>query len=198
MGCTCARKSEEQLEMTNGKLPEEEKNNEDKKIESKIIVNTDFLTKNQERNNQIFSYFSELRNSPNNFSNDAEKYELQDIIKSAETKKNSMKISELINNLYFALYLDVCIQKYPFCKEEIMNSLDIDNKLNIYQKDLYSSEGNIENPIESVWNLIKENKDIAVDNILYKNIDYFLVSSIDIPDTKKVLTYFLLLKKNGD
>ena len=202
MGCTCSQKSEEKLDMASGKLPEEDANleedkfNVDKKLQNDIIINTDFLAKNQERNNQIFNYFNELRNSPNNFLNEAKKYDLEEFISLAETKKNSIKINKLINNPYFTLYLDNYIQKYPFCKEEIMNGLENDIKLNIYQKDLYSSEGTIDNPINCIWNLIKENKDIMIDKILYKQIDYFLVSSIDIPDTKKVLAYFLLLKKN--
>ncbi len=202
MGCSCNRKTEEQYEMKNGNLPEEdnidldEDKHNDNINDNNLNINTDVLTKNQDRNNQLFNYFNELRSSPQNFMSEAEKYDLQDIITLAETKKNSISINTLIKNPFYNLYFDNYIQKYPFCKEDIMNSLDNNEQLNMYQKFLYSSEGTNENPNECIWNLIKENKDIAVDEILYKNIDYFIISSIYIPDNKKIIAYFLLLKKN--
>ena len=203
MGCSCVRRIDTQ-EMKNGKLPdevnnikEEEKLNETNEFpENNININTDFLTSNQARNDEIYNYFINLRNSPKNFLEEAKKYDLADFITSAETKKNSENINALIQNPFFNLFLDNYIQKYLNSKDEIMKSLEQNQQIKIYKKYLYSSEGSIENPNECIWNLIKENKDIALNEILYKNIDYFIISTISISNNKKILAYFLLLKKN--
>ena len=202
MGCTCVRRVDTQ-EIKNEKLPEEDNNIKDEKklyenndFSDNININTDFLTSNQARNDEIYNYLNDLRNSPKNFSEEAKKYDLADFITSAETKKNSENINTLIQNPFFNLFLDSYVQKYRYSKEEVMNSLEQNVQIKIYQKNLYSSEGSIENPNECIWNLIKENKDIAVNEILYKKIDYIIISSISIPDSKKILVYFLLLKKN--
>ena len=203
MGCTCVRRVDTQ-EINNGKLPEEDNNlkgekkfNENNDFpDNNININTDFLTSNQDRNDEIYNYFNDLRNSPKNFLEEAKKYDLTDFITSAETKKNSENINTLIRNPFFNLFLDSYVQKYLYSKEEIMKSLEQNEALKIYQKNLYSSEGSVNNPNECIWNLIKENKDIALNEILYQNIDYFIISTISISNNKKILAYFLLLKKN--
>ena len=203
MGCTCVRRVDTQ-EIKNGNLPEEVNNiKEEEKfgenndfLDNNININTDFLTSNQARNDEIYNYFNDLRNSPKNFLEEAKKYDLADFITSAETKKNSENINTLIQNPFFNLFLDSYVQKYRYSKEEVMNSLEQNVQIKIYQKNLYSSEGSIENPNECIWNLIKENKDIALNEILYKTIDYIIISTISIPNSKKLLAYFLLLKKN--
>ena len=203
MGCTCVRRIDTQ-EINNGKLPEEDNNlkgekkfNENNDFpDNNININTDFLTSNQDRNDEIYNYFNDLRNSPKNFLEEAKKYDLADFITSAETKKKSENINILIQNPFFNLFLDNYVQKYRYSKEEIMKSLEQNVQIQSFQKNLYSSEGSVENPKECIWNLIKENKDIAVNEILYKKIDYIIISSISIPDSKKILVYFLLLKKN--
>ena len=175
-------------------------------IEEKIIqqnnininINTDFLSSNQIRNEEIFTFFNQLRNSPENYSEEAKKYDLNDIIEFSQKRKNSEVISTLIQNNFISLFLDTYVQKFPNSKEEIFKSLEESIQLKNYEKYLYCSEGPIENLHECIWNLLKENKEIAIDEILYKKIDYFIVSTIAIPDSKNIKAFFLLLKKIPD
>ena len=191
MGCTCVRRIDTQ-EIKNA----DGVNNIKEFPDGNININTDFITSNQDRNDEIYNYFSDLRNSPKNFVEEAKKYGLVDFITSAETKKNSENINTLIQNPFFNIFLDSYVQKYRYSKETIMKCLEENQKIKIYQKNLYSTEGSIDNPNECIWNLIKENKDIALNEILYKKIDYIIISTISIPNSKKIMAYFLLLKKN--
>ena len=199
MGCSVCLRKDNQTEMTNGYLPDENINIEEKIIQqNNININTDFLSSNQKRNEEIFTFFNQLRNSPENYSEEAKKYDLNDIIEFSQKRKNSEVIITLIQNNFISLFLDTYVQKYPNSKEEIFKSLEESIQLKNYEKYLYCSEGPIENIHECIWNLLKENKEIAIDEILYKKIDYFIVSTIAIPDSKNIKAFFLLLKKIPD
>ena len=201
MGCSLCQRKDNQTEMTNGHLPDENINIEEKIIQQNnvnININTDFLSSNQIRNEEIFTFFNQLRNSPENYSEEAKKYDLNDIIEFSQKRKNSEVISTLIQNNFISLFLDTYVQKFPNSKEEIFKSLEESIQLKNYEKYLYCSEGPIENLHECIWNLLKENKEIAIDEILYKKIDYFIVSTIAIPDSKNIKAFFLLLKKIPD
>ena len=201
MGCSLCLRKDNQTEMTNGHLPDENINIEEKIIQQNnvnININTDFLSSNQIRNEEIFTFFNQLRNSPENYSEEAKKYDLNDIIEFSQKRKNSEVISTLIQNNFISLFLDTYVQKFPNSKEEIFKSLEESIQLKNYEKYLYCSEGPIENLHECIWNLLKENKEIAIDEILYKKIDYFIVSTIAIPDSKNIKAFFLLLKKIPD
>ena len=213
MGCKCCNGHEQTSEMIDGNLPEENLNgqnneNEDafqnNDLENKdnfynFIQNTEeseCITSDQKRNEEIFDYFNDLRKNPQNYLDEAEKYNLKDMILSVRDRLYSENINNLIKNPFFNLYLDCCVKKTPYSKEDILNNLENHGQLKIYKKSLYFVEAPIERPYESVWNLLTENKDKALDEILFKKIDYFIVSTIFIPDKKIIIAYFLFLKKS--
>ena len=209
MGCSACMKKENQIEMVNGSLPEESINKEtfnlaDEELEKtlnndnylrKESVDTENLAADQERGDEIFDFFNELRQSPHNFLEEAKIYDLTDIITSAEDYTSSKKINVLIKNPFFNLFLDMYVKKTPYSKEDILNGLENNNQLKNYTKFLYYSESPIDKPNECVWNLLKNNKEIALKEILYKKSDYFIVSTISLYESKKIITYFLFLKK---
>ena len=216
MGCKCCNPGEENNEMIDGNIPEKNFNNESNENENdnkfysrnrdfeKISFNNNFeyntdesecLTSEQKRNEEIFDYFNDLRNNPQNYLTEAEKYNLKDIIVSAKDRLVSENISNLIKNPFYNLFFDTCVRKTPYSKEDILNNIENYVQLKNYKKNLYMVEASIEIPNESIWNLLTENKDKALDDILYKKIDYFIVSSIAIPDTKKIIVYFLFIEK---
>ena len=219
MGCknTCCNGGDQNIEMLDGNLPEQDLNNENKEFEEEIklksnkkefdnyynyntlkqdTVSSECFT-DQKRNEEIFDFFNDLRNNPQNHQTEAEKYNLNDIILSAIEHRNSDNLNNLIKNPFFNLFLDTYIKKTPYSKENILENIENNEQLKIYTKNLYVSESSIGNINESVWNLLKDNKDIALDEILYKKIDYFIVSTFYIPDRKIIMAYFLFLKKKS-
>ena len=199
------KKQEAEKEKTNemymdGGVNKEEEEEEEKKMIFKNVrqdtQNTECISLDQDRSEEIFDFFNELRNFPGKYVEESKKYDLENIILSAETRQKSGNINMLIKNPFFNLFFDTFVQKYPYSKENIMESLNNDKNIENYKKYLYCSKGPIENPKECIWNLLKENKDIAIDEILYKKIDYFIVSTISFLEKKTILAYFLFLKKN--
>ena len=207
MGCSaCMKKKDEmQNEMINGSLPEDNinkekeiisKNNNDKNnILRQNTVNTDNLEADQERGDDVFDFFNKLRQNPKNYLEEAKNHDVGDLIESAEKYVKNQNVNFLIKNPFFNLFLDMYVKKTPYSKEEILNGIESNNQLINYNKFLYSSEAPIDKPKECIWNLLKNNKDIALKEILYKKSDYFLVSTISISETKKIISYFLFLKK---
>ena len=216
MGCkfSCFKGVEPTTEMVDGNLPESDLNNcnnnydENNKLKS---VKNDFLSNNnynnrqntvesdcfidQKRNEEIFDFFNDLRNNPQNYKSEAEKYNLSDFLSSAIKYKISNNINILIKNPFLNLFLDIYIKKTPYSKEDILNNIENNEHLKVYKKNLYITKSSVDNIEESVWNLLKENEDKALDEILYKNIDYFIVSTICVSDKKIIMAYFLFLKK---
>ncbi len=99
----------------------------------------------------------------------------------------------LIQNPFFNLYLDSYIQKYPNDKDSILFDLENNEQLKDYEKSLFGVKTNSKNNKDFVWLLLKENKNIALDEILYKNYDFFLISTESF--SEETIAYFLFLKK---
>ena len=203
--CSCKRKEDFQNEMINGSLPGENNNKDDNEVlKNKLsnsiyrqnTENTDNLEANQERGQDVFDFFNELRKCPQNFLDEAKIHDVGDVIESAEKHVMSANVNYLIKNPFLNLFLDMYVQKTPFSKEDILNELENNKQLVNYKKILYSSEAPIDKPNECIWNLIKDNKDIALKEILYKKSDYFLVSTVAMSETSKIISYFLFLKKS--
>jgi len=220
MGCknSCCKGGEQNNEMIDGNLPEQEFNGEKKESEEEYKlkgINSNVLQKDynvnykrdtvesdisivQRRNEEIFDFFNDLRSNPQNYLEESEKYKLTDIILSAIDKKNSDDSlnTNLIKNPFFNLFLDTNVKSTPYSKEDILNNIESNEQLQNYKKSLFIVESSMENTNEAVWNLLKNNKDIVLDEILFRKIDYFIVSSFFVPEKKIVMTYFLFLKKD--
>lgn len=209
--CNCffiKNNSDINVEMLNGILPitdkrkEKEKKNKDmnEKIPDFQIVFDDEINKvsndDQNRNDEIYDFFNDLRANPQNYLNQAQKYDLYDIISAAVERVNNYNINNLIKTSLISLRFDEFVKQTPFSKDKIMNNIENDLLIQKYIKKLYIVESSSDNPIESVWNLIKENKKIALDEILYINPDYFVISTFYLKHKNKIRTYFLFLKKN--
>ena len=216
MGCKCCESEAQNYDMIDGTLPKMDLDGKNNDIEEDIKLknrkkdsqknfnnyninqyteDSDCISSDQQRNEEIFDFFNDLRNNPQNYLSEAEKYNLADIISSARDRIISENVNNLIKNPFFNLFLDTYVKKTPFSKEDILNNIDNNEQLKVYKKNLYCIETPFERPNESVWNLLTENKDKALDDILFKKIDYFIVSSMYIPDKKILMVYFLFLKK---
>ena len=191
MGCSaCNNKNKDSdTEMKDGNLP-------DSYGKGKPIletINTETVNINQSRSNNIFDFFNDLRKNPKNYIEESKKYNLDDIITLADNNKLYGNSRMLIQNHFFNLILDTSIQKEKISKENILTELENNTQLKNYEKILYIIKSESENPKDFVWLLLQENKDIALDEILYKNFDFFVVSSTIV--SSEIYAYFLFLKK---
>jgi hypothetical protein len=162
------------------------------------IFNSENNNINQKINDQLFDYFNDLRSFPNKYLDEAKKYDLQDIISSAIDIRISKNYINLIKNSFFNLFLDTYVQKTPFSKETILKNINKNKQLTSYRKILYRTEAPKDDPCQSIWNLLKENKDIALNYILLRNIDYFIVSTYSLIDRETLLIYFLFLDNKNN
>ena len=194
MGCTSCFKinKETNIEMKNEK---ESSINNIEQVNNNIkeTVDSEYLNLIQERNNDIFDFFIDLRSNPNDYIEESKNYDLDDIISEAYNNKLYENKRLLIQNVFFNLFLDTCIKKFPDSRDNILFELEKYEQLKDYEKNIYIVKASFENPKDFVWYLLKENKENALNEILYKNHDVLVVSSDTISD--EIIVYFLFLKK---
>ena len=193
MGCTgCVKTNKDKdLEMRNEK--ESNINNIEKVNNAKETLDSEYLNLIQERNNDIFEFFLDLRSNPNNYIEEAKNYDLDDIITEAYNNKLYENKRMLIQNISYNLFLDSSIKKFPDSKDSILFELENYTQLKDYEKNLYIVKAAFDDPKDYVWYLLKENKENALNEILYKNHDFLVVSNDSISD--EIIVYFLFLKK---
>ena len=194
-------------EMRNGIIPNmennlQENNNIDLKMSSsynfvnknnkKETIDSDYINSDQQKSEQIFLYFNNLRNNPLNYLSEAEKYNLSQIISTASEKAKKNNIKNLIKNPFYDLSFDKCVKDSPESEENILNNIEKENLFKNYEKKLYIIEGNTDNVEECIWQLIKKCYDNG-DEILNKNIDYLVLTTTTSDDNTKFLGYFLFL-----
>ena len=193
MGCTgCVKTNKDkEIEMRNEK--ESNINNIEKVNNAKETLDSEYLNLIQERNNDIFEFFLDLRSNPNNYIEEAKNYDLDDIITEAYNNKLYENKRMLIQNISYSLFLDAIIKKFPDSKDSILFELENYTQLKDYEKNLYIVKSSFDDPKDYVWHLLKENKENALNEILYKNHDFLVVSNDSISD--EIIVYFLFLKK---
>ena len=195
-------------EMRNGIIPnidnlQEKNNNIDLKMSSsynfvnknnkKETIDSDYINSDQQKSEQIFLFFNNLRNNPLNYLSEAEKYNLSEIISKANEKSKKNNFTNLIKNPFYDLFFDKCVKTSPESEENILNNIEKENLFKNYEKKLYIIEGNTDNVEECIWQLIKKCYDNG-DEILTKKIDYLVLTTITSDDNNnKFFGYFLFL-----
>ena len=194
MGCSaCSNiKKENEAEMINDNTSSN-KNNIEKVNNIIETISTEYINSKQKRENEIFDFFIDLRRNPKKYIEESVEYEMNDILITAFNNKLYENKIMLIQNPFFNLFLDAYIQKYSDNKDNILFDLNNNEILKDYEKSLFSVKSNSKNNKDFVWFLLKENKNIALDEILYKNYDFFIVSTENFSD--EIIAYFLFLKK---
>ena len=80
--------------------------------------------------------------------------------------------------------------------EILLKSMEEEEKIKNYNKQLFVSEAEIDNPNEPVWSLIENNKDIANEAFFSNQIEYLVISCLKKEnDSQTFKCYFLLLTK---
>ena len=216
MGNCCNNRSKEEQnnEMKDGIFPNyyniededviDEGKNEDGKGFKKSLFNfshnyyqqdsmdSEFINADQKKSEEIFNYFNDVRNNPQNYLSEAQKYGLQKVISTATEKAVEGNIKSLIKNTFFELYFDKLVKATPQSKGDLIKILEKEEILKDYEKKLYMVFGDVQNIGGFVWDLLKSNEN---DELLWKHVDYLVISVMFLEDKKNIWAYFLFLNK---
>ena len=152
-----------------------------------------------DKSDKIFDLFNDIRIYPINHKSEAENYNVKDLIEKAD--KNPLKPNFLIKNESFYYQLReilLSISTTPMSDEDVKYIILNDNFFKTFdEQKIYCVKCKIENEEESVWTLLKENEDIALNNILLKYIDYCIICAMPIINSYDMKVYFLFLSNQN-
>ena len=143
----------------------------------------------------IFDYFVELRSNPEDYEKDAEEHQLSELLQKVQNSENACRT--IILNSFLNLLFNSYIATYSGDdnNDKLIKALENEEKLKDYNQKLFSVEADISKPNEVIWKLIEDNKDIAYETFFFNDIEYLLVSCVQIPESKNYRSYFLFLEK---
>ena len=143
----------------------------------------------------IFDYFVELRSNPEDYEKDAEEHQLSELLQKVQNSENACRT--IILNSFLNLLFNSYISTYSRDdnNDKLIKALENEEKLKDYNQKLFSVEADISKPNEVIWKLIEDNKDIAYETFFFNDIEYLLVSCVQIPESKNYRSYFLFLEK---
>ena len=194
MGCSSCSKINKDIDIEIRNEKKSNINNIEQVNNYKETLDSEYLNLIQERNNDIFEFFIDLRANPNNYIEESKNYDLDDIISEAYNNKLYENKRMLIQNIFFNLILDDCVKKFSDSKDNILFELEKHTQFKDHEKNLYIVKASFDNPKDFVWYLLKENKENALNEILYKNHDFLIVSNEPVSDG--IIVYFLFLIKS--
>ena len=160
-----------------------------------ITLETEYMSKNQERNEFIFDFFNQLRLTPENYLNESKKYKLSELIQTVIDNNSGGNKCHLIKNPFWNIFLEEIVNKENGDKDEIMSKLIEESRFRNFFKQLYIIETNENDPKEAVWFLLKENKKLALKEFFGNKIDYLIISSQLNNEKHNIIVYFLFLRR---
>ena len=166
-----------------------------KKPSRKSSYDPSMISQLQEQAESIFEYFEELRTNSEDYEKDAEEHQLSELFQKVQNSENACKA--LILNSFLNLLFNSYVNTYSgeANNDKLIKALEKEEKMKDYNQKLFSVEADINKPNEVIWKLIQDNKDIAYETFFFNDIDYLLVSCVQIPESKNYRSYFLFLKK---
>ena len=154
-------------------------------------MDSDFITSEQKISEEIYDYFNDIRNNPQNYLSEGQKNGIQNVISTAAEKAVEGNIQNILKNPHLEMVFDNCVKAHRDSKEEILKSFEKEEKVKNREKALYMILGNSNKPKDCVWSLLKTSENNG--EILWKDIEYLLVSTMFLQETKNILCYFLFI-----
>ena len=126
-----------------------------------------------------------------------EDHDVGDILQKIINASNSL--NNLMINAYFNLLLSSYINDNSDDGENneiLLKSMEKEEKIKNYNKQLFVSEAEIDKPNEPIWSLIENNKDIAYEAFFSNQIEYLVISCLKkIMIVKHLNAIFFYLQK---
>jgi hypothetical protein len=165
--------------------------------QNNLQYNTSVLSMIQDLCDSIFDYLNEIRANPKDFEEEAQKYDLGDIIQ--KVKNSPIRSKNIIANQTFNSLLTSFVNEYVDDEnenyEKLLEALDNEEKIKNYNKNLLVFDGEINNQKDAVWNLIEDNRNNAYDIFFSNDVEFFVISCQIIDDFKNFKCFLLVLLK---
>lgn len=151
----------------------------------------DLLTINQQRADTILEYINQIKLKPQDFFKEAKEHDLYDILnKYNESKKKVL----FVKNRFYNSLLESYVKRTPNLDKEIEKGIYNEINLSKYDKQFYAVNSTIMDPNESIWILLKQNKEKALNSILITRMSYLVLCVSPIQNTPNIKVYFLFLQ----
>ena len=151
----------------------------------------DLLSINQQRADTILEYINKIKLKPQDFLEEAKEHDLYDILsKYNESKKKVL----FVKNRFYNSLLESYVKRTPNLDKEIEKGINNEINLSKYDKQFYIVNSTIIDPNESIWILLKQNKDKALNSILITRVSYLAICVAPIQNTPNIKVYFLFLQ----
>jgi hypothetical protein len=151
----------------------------------------DLLTINQQRADSILEYINQIKLKPQDFFKEAKEHDLYDMLN--EYNESKKKVLFVKNRFYNSL-LESYVKRTPNLDEEIEKGIYNEINLSKYDKQFYIVNSTIMDPNESIWILLKQNKEKALNSILITRVSYLVLCVSPIQNTPNIKVYFLFLQ----
>ena len=151
----------------------------------------DLLTINQQRADTILEYINKIKIKPQDFFEEAKEHDLYDILN--EYNESKKKVLFAKNRFYNSL-LESYVNRTPNLDKEIEKAIYNEINLSKYDKQFYTVNSTIMDPNESIWILLKQNKEKALNSILITRVSYLVLCVSPIQNTSNIKVYFLFLQ----
>jgi len=151
----------------------------------------ELLTINQQRADTILEYINQIKLKPQDFFEEAKEHDLYDILN--EYNESKKKVLFVKNRFYNSL-LESYVKRTPNLDKEIEKGIYNEIHLSKYDKQFYTVNSSIIDPNESIWILLKQNKDKALNSILITRVAYLVLCVAPIQNTPNIKVYFLFLQ----
>ena len=83
-------------------------------------MDSDFITSEQKISEEIYDYFNDIRNNPQNYLSEGQKNGLQNVISTAAEKAVEGNIQNILKNPHLEMVFDNCVKANRDSKEEIL------------------------------------------------------------------------------
>ena len=154
-------------------------------------IDKDLLTINQQRADTILEYINQIKLKPQDFFKEAKEHDLYDILnKYNESKKKVL----FVKNRFYNSLLESYVKRTPNLDKEIEKGIYNEINLSKYDKQFYAVNSTIMDPNESIWILLKQNKEKALNSILITRMSYLVLCVSPIQNTPNIKVYFLFLQ----
>ena len=161
-----------------------------------LQYNTSVLSMIQDLCDSIFEYLNEIRAYPEDFEEEAQKYDLVDIIqkvKNSPIRCKNIIVSQTFNSLLTSFVNEYVDEDENY--EKLLEALDNEEKIKNYNKNLLVFDGEINNQKDAVWNLIEDNRNTAYEIFFSNDVEFFVISCQIIDDFKNFKCFLLVLLK---
>lgn len=149
-----------------------------------------------EASDTIFNLFNEMRINPEQFLNDSIDHGLKLVFDQAVAAKQKPIMLIKDEMYYYVIREELLTLNYtPRPIEDLIEDIKKMPELESFDIQIYHTQTTLDNYSESIWNILKHNKDIAFTELLNNHMDYCVICAMPVRDGNMKVFLVVLNKK---